>query len=83
MVHLDERNTDGMTNFEKITRSPETLAELLGSMEVLDGPWDHDFARAFCDNCEAGNCAAENCEHMAERDNPLWWLMQEAKEEQA
>ena len=69
-----------MTNFEKITASPEALANFLGSITAIDAQWDHDFARAFCDDCDAENCDAENCHHMAERDNPLWWLRQEAPE---
>ena len=68
-----------MTNFEKITASPEALANFLGSITTIDAQWDHDFARAFCDDCTAENCDAENCHHMDERDNPLWWLRQEAK----
>lgn len=54
------------TNFQKITKSPEALAEFLGSLPTLSSPCDDSFHRAFCD--------AENCPHNAERDNPLWWL---------
>ncbi len=36
----------------------------------------------FCDGCQAENCGAENCQHNAERDNPMWWLMQSAEGEQ-
>ena len=62
------------TNFEKITASPAALADFLGSLPTLSGPWDDSFHRAFCDACPAENCDAENCPHNAERDNPLWWL---------
>ncbi len=62
------------TNFEKITESPEALAEFLGALPVLSGPWDDAFHRAFCDKCSAENCDGENCPHSAERDNPAWWL---------
>ena len=69
-----------MTVFEKITQSPEALAEVLGSIVCVNSPWDYAFCRAFCDDCHAENCGDENCAHMEERDNPLWWLMQEARE---
>lgn len=69
-----------MRNFEKITASPEDLAGFLESLEVTDSAWDHAFARAFCDDCRAACCDRESCPHMAERDNPLWWLRREAQE---
>ena len=70
-----------MTNFEMIAASPEALGEFLGSISALeDCAWDHAFARAFCDDCQAEYCDDQSCPHMAERDNPLWWLRQEAKE---
>lgn len=65
------------TYFDKITASPEVLGEFLGSLPVLQGPWDDDFQRTFCATCEAENCDAENCHHQAERNNPTWWLKQE------
>ena len=68
-----------MTNFEKITASPEALGELLASLTVIDSPWEDAFHKAFCVNCERENCDAENCPHNAERDNPLWWLNQTAE----
>lgn len=69
-----------MTNFEKITASPEALAEVLGSIEALTSPWEYAFCRTFCDDCKAENCDAENCPHAADRGNPLWWLQQETEE---
>ena len=69
-----------MTNFERVTKSPEALGEFLGGLDLISSPWESDFCRAFCDDCDAKNCDAENCAHTAERDNPLWWLMQEARE---
>ena len=68
-----------MTNFETITASPETLGGFLSALPVLDGPWDHEFHRVFCDGCESPNCDAENCPHNAERRNPSWWLKREAR----
>lgn len=63
-----------MNNFERITASPEALADFLAALPVLSGPWDDDFHRTFCDSCPAENCDAENCPHQAERNNPAWWL---------
>ena len=37
-----------MTNFEKITQSPEALGEFLASLPVLEGPWDEEFQRNYC-----------------------------------
>ena len=68
-----------MTNFEKITETPEALGAFLASITVADGPWEEAFHRMFCDGCQAENCDAENCPHNAERDNPMWWLMQSAE----
>ena len=63
-----------MTNFEKITASPEALGEFLASLSVAGGPWEEEFHRMFCDGCPAENCDDENCPHNAERNNPTWWL---------
>ncbi|MEG2176992.1 MAG: hypothetical protein RRY97_08985 [Oscillibacter sp.] len=68
-----------MTEFQRITASPEALAAFLGSLSVLSGPWDDAFQRAFCDNCPAEDCDAVPCPHQAERDNPAWWLAQEVQ----
>lgn len=38
------------TNFEEIARTPETLAAFLRSLPVLDGPWDEEFQRQYCQN---------------------------------
>ena len=70
-----------MTNFEKITASPETLGTFLASLPIASGPWDEAFHRMFCDGCQAEDCDGQGCPHKVERGNPLWWLMQEAGEE--
>ena len=62
------------TQFERITATPEILGDFLGSLPVLQGPWDDAFHAAFCSGCPAENCDAENCPHNAERNNPTWWL---------
>ena len=66
-----------MTNFEKITASPEALGEFLASLPVATGPWDEEFHRAFCDSCKLLECGPENCPHKGNR--PLWWLNQAAE----
>ena len=63
-----------MTNFEKITETPEALGEFLASLPVADGPWDAEFHKAFCADCERENCDGKRCLHNAERGNPVWWL---------
>ena len=65
------------TNYEKITASPEALAEFLGALPVLSGPWDDAFHSRICAGCEAEDC--DNCRR-DERDNPLWWLGLPAEE---
>ena len=60
-----------MNVFEKITESPEALAEFLRRLPLLTAPWDEAFHRAYCDNCPAEDC--DDCRR-PERDNPLWWL---------
>lgn len=72
-----------MTNFEKFAETPEALGELLASLTVIDSPWEDAFHKAFCAKCERENCDGKRCPHKAERNNPLWWLMQEAREEQS
>lgn len=71
-----------MTNFEKITATPEALAELLAGMEVLEGPWDNAFQRAYCDKCKAKDCAEDVCAALALWRNDqarfAWWLGLEA-----
>ena len=71
-----------MTNFEKITETPETLGTFLASLPIASGTWDEAFHRMFCDGCQAEDCDGQDCLHKAERNNPLWWLMQEAEVEQ-
>ena len=68
-----------MTNFEKITTSPETLGTFLASLPIASGPWDEAFHRMFCDGCQVEDCDGQGCPHKVERGNPLWWLMQEAE----
>ncbi len=63
-----------MTNFEKVTASPDVLGEFLASLPVATGPWDEEFHRAFCDSCELLECRAETCPYKGDR--PLWWLNQ-------
>ncbi len=61
-----------MTQFEKITQSPETLGAFLAALSVIDGPWDTEFQARFCAGCAAENCDA--CPNQRFRNNPGWWL---------
>lgn len=64
-----------MTEFERITQSPETLGAFLASLPCIDGPWDVEFQKRFCSGCARADCdGAEPCPHAAERSNPGWWL---------
>lgn len=67
-----------MTEYERITESPQALAAFLGGLPVLEGPWNEAFRRKFCAGCAADNCDAENCPYNEYRDNPAWWLAQAA-----
>ena len=42
-----------VTQFEKITESPETLGAFLAALPVVDGPWDTEFHKRFCAGCAA------------------------------
>ena len=66
-----------MSIFEKITESPEALADFLRRLPVLTAPWDEAFHRAYCDNCPAEDC--DGCDR-PERSNPLWYLGLAAEE---
>ena len=61
-----------MTQFEKITESPEVLGAFLAALPVVDGPWDKEFQARFCASCPAKDCDA--CPHEEFRNNPRWWL---------
>lgn len=67
-----------MSNFEKITASPEELAAFLASLPVATGPWDEEFHARFCVGCAA---TCDVCPHAEERNNPLWWLTKAAEGE--
>ena len=61
-----------MTQFEKITQSPETLGAFLAALPVVDGPWDKEFHERYCADCLYLGCDA--CPHEEFRNNPGWWL---------
>ena len=63
------------TNFANLTQSPEVLGAFLSSLPVLEGPWDEEFHRRYCDGCTRADCdGGEGCPHSEQRNNPLWWL---------
>lgn len=66
--------------FEAVTKDAATLATLLGSLPVLEAPWDDEFHKRFCSLCDAENCDTENCPNNAFRNNPTWWLALDASE---
>jgi len=66
-----------MTNFEQLTASLEAFAAFLAVIPVANSPWDEAFHRAFCSQCGLENC--DLCPHEAERNNPAWWLAQDAE----
>jgi len=72
-----------MTNFEKITETPETLAGFLSGLPVLEGPWDKAFQTICCAGCKAENCEDEVCLDPKGRFDPhrrvAWWLGLEAE----
>ena len=61
-----------MTQFEKITESPEVLGAFLAALPVVDGPWDKEFHERYCADCLYLGCDA--CPHEEFRNNPGWWL---------
>ena len=70
-----------MTNYERITATPEALGAFLEALPIASGPWDVEFHRTFCKDCTAANCDGGNCPNNAQRNNPLWWLMQDGGRE--
>lgn len=68
-----------MTEFEKITASPEALAAFLRGLAVIEAPWDAAFQKRYCAGCAAEEC--DDCPNEAYRNNPAWWLTQAATEE--
>lgn len=67
-----------MSNFEKLTASPEALGKFLASIPVANSPWDDAFYKKFCSVCDREDCDDPPCPHQAQRNNPVWWLGQEA-----
>ena len=45
-----------MTNFEAITKNPETLTAFLRDLPILEGPWDEEFQRNYCAGCGKVSC---------------------------
>jgi len=69
-----------MSEFERITASPETLGKFLGSLPCIEGPWDEAFQKQFCSKCAALGC--DVCANEVYRNNPSWWLTQTVAEEE-
>ena len=58
-----------MNIFDRITASPQALADFL---QAINTPWDDAFHRICCDHCAAENC--DNCPNEAIRGSALWYL---------
>lgn len=69
-----------MTEFERITQSPETLGTFLASLPCIDGPWDTEFHKRYCSACIEPEC--DRCPNEDFRGNPGWWLALEAGDDQ-
>ena len=67
-----------MTEFERITQSPETLGAFLAALPCIAGPWDEEFHKQYCAACIAPECDA--CPYEGRRNNPGGWLTLEATE---
>lgn len=69
-----------VTEFERITQSPEMLAAFLASLPVIEAPWDEEFQRKYCAGCGKVSCDdGSPCPYEDKRNNPLWWLSQESE----
>ena len=69
-----------VTNFEAITRNPETLAAFLRALPILEGPWDEEFQRNYCAGCGKVSCDdGSPCPYEDKRNSPGWWLGLESK----
>lgn len=67
------------TNFEAITKNPETLATFLRALPILEGPWDEEFQRNYCAGCGKVSCDdGSPCPYEDKRNSPGWWLGLEA-----
>ena len=69
-----------MTNYDRITETPEALGAFLAALTIENGPWDDEFHKRFCADCLYLGC--DTCPHEKFRNNPLWWLNQTAAEKQ-
>ena len=60
-----------MSNFEKITATPEALGAFLASLSVATDSWDESFHEKFCASCGQEDCDAGHYPHQNMRSNPL------------
>lgn len=71
-----------MTNFEKITKTPEALAGFLAALPTPGAPWDDAFHKENCIVCFAENCEDAVCPapelRWDMRKRVAWWLGLEA-----
>lgn len=69
-----------MNVFDRITASPQALADFLQAIPAINAPWDDAFRRIYCDQCAAENC--DNCPNEALRGSALWYLTLPAEAEE-
>lgn len=69
-----------VTQFERLTKSPEVLGAFLAGLPILEGPWDEEFQRRYCSGCGKVSCDdGSRCPYEDKRSNPGWWLKLEAE----
>lgn len=55
-----------MNVFDRITATPQALADFLQAIPAINAPWDDAFHRIYCDQCA--------CPNEALRGSALWYL---------
>lgn len=60
------------TNFDRIAANATELGRFLGSLPVLEAPWDTEFQKRHCEKCLLTDC--DCCPNEKFRNNPEWWL---------
>lgn len=69
-----------MTNFERLTQSPEVLGGFLLSLPVSEELWDAAFQQQYCSGCGKVSCDdGSRCPDEDKRNNPDWWLTLKAE----
>lgn len=67
-----------MTNYERLTASPDTLGAFLATLPVTDVPGTRPFKRSSAPDAHK-RTVSQAAPHQDKRNNPAWWLMQETE----